>query len=176
MTSNYRNSEGTDLDNLFRVTNSNLGAIGFKTSNGADLGNRYSSGSLGYNVGLKNSAGTDLGYLRGNREVAIVNITVGKGSNLGYYGYSPNAYGSASPSIIFNSNFRLYCWDSMNFDISMSFRYSTFTITRLDSMLSSTITTNQKDTDNMCHGYSSEGNFFTSRDLGKTITVRIEKH
>lgn len=64
MASNYRNSAGTDLDDVFYVNNSNAGALGFLCSNGQDLGNRYPSGSLGYNVGYKNSAGTDIGYLR----------------------------------------------------------------------------------------------------------------
>lgn len=65
MTCNFRNSAGTDLDSLFTVNNGNAGAIGFKISDGTDLGNRFASGSLGYNVGYKNSAGTDIGYLRG---------------------------------------------------------------------------------------------------------------
>lgn len=66
MASSFLNSAGTDLDSLFYVSNSNAGALGFLVSGGQDLGNRYISGSLGYNVGYKNSAGTDLGYLRGN--------------------------------------------------------------------------------------------------------------
>ena len=65
MASNFLNSEGTDLDDVFYVNNSNAGALGFLMYNGQDLGNRYPSGSLGYNVGYKNSAGTDIGYLRG---------------------------------------------------------------------------------------------------------------
>lgn len=64
MTVNFRNSAGTDLDNLFYIANNNAGAIGFRASGGQDLGNRYPSGSLGYGVGYKNSAGTDIGYLR----------------------------------------------------------------------------------------------------------------
>ena len=66
MTANYKNSAGTDLDNLFYTNNGNAGAIGFLVTDGQDLGNRYISGSLGYNVGYKNAAGTDLGFLRGN--------------------------------------------------------------------------------------------------------------
>lgn len=76
MTANYRNSEGTDLDNLFYVNNSNAGAIGFKVSGGQDLGNRYASGSLGYAVGYKNSAGTDLGYLRGSVVAPTANVNI----------------------------------------------------------------------------------------------------
>lgn len=53
------------MDSLFYVDNSNAGSIGFLTSGGQDLGNRFATGSLGYSVGYKNSAGTDLGYLRG---------------------------------------------------------------------------------------------------------------
>lgn len=64
MTCGYLNSAGTDLDNIFAVTNSNAGALGFRCSNDQDLGNRYPSGSLGYSVGFLNSAGTDIGYLR----------------------------------------------------------------------------------------------------------------
>lgn len=69
MASNYKNSAGTDLDSLFLVNNSNAGAIGFKISDGADLGNRYSNAStkLNQTIGYKNSAGTDIGYLRSNR-------------------------------------------------------------------------------------------------------------
>lgn len=64
MTCNFRNAAGTDLDDVFYVINSNAGALGFKCSNGQDLGNRYPAGSLGTNVGYKSSAGTDIGYLR----------------------------------------------------------------------------------------------------------------
>lgn len=64
MTCNFRNSSGTDLDNIFYVNNSYAGTIGYKCSNGQDLGNRYPSGSLGYSIGYKNSSGTDIGYLR----------------------------------------------------------------------------------------------------------------
>jgi hypothetical protein len=79
MTSNYRNSAGTDLDSLFLVNNSNAGAIGFKISDGTDLGNRYSNAStkLNQTIGFKNSAGTDIGYLRSNKTpTSSGNITV----------------------------------------------------------------------------------------------------
>ena len=66
MASNYKNSAGTDLDNLFYIDNRNSGALGFRISDGTDLGNRYTSMStLGYSLGFLNSAGTDIGYLRG---------------------------------------------------------------------------------------------------------------
>lgn len=65
MTVGFRNSAGTDLDDLFLANNSNAGAIGFIASNGQDLGNRYANGSLGYNVGYKTSSGTDIGFIRG---------------------------------------------------------------------------------------------------------------
>ena len=65
MTSGYRNSAGTDLDNLFLVNDSGLGAVGFLTSSGTDIGNRYRGGSLGYSVGYRDMSGTDLGSLRG---------------------------------------------------------------------------------------------------------------
>lgn len=85
MASNFRNSAGTDLDNLFYVKNSNLGAIGFRISDGTDLGNRYTNGQvLGYNVGYKNSAGTDLGYLRGNRVDFVLQMYVGNDGTSGY--------------------------------------------------------------------------------------------
>ena len=61
----YYNSAGSDLDTLFYTDNGNAGALGFLAPNGQDLGNRYVNTSLGYNVGYLNSAGTDLGYLRG---------------------------------------------------------------------------------------------------------------
>ena len=52
MACGYLNSAGTDLDSLFLVDNKNSGAIGFLTSSGQDLGNRFSAAStLGYNVG-----------------------------------------------------------------------------------------------------------------------------
>lgn len=66
MASNYLNSAGTDLDNVFYVDNSNAGALGFLTSDNQDLGNRYPAGSLGVEVGYKTAAGTDIGYLRAN--------------------------------------------------------------------------------------------------------------
>ena len=51
----------------FYTDNSNAGAVGFLEPAGQDLGNRYTTAStLGYAVGLVNSAGTDLGYLRGS--------------------------------------------------------------------------------------------------------------
>lgn len=66
MASNYKNSAGTDLDNLFYIDNGNSGALGFRIPDGTDLGNRYTSMStLGYSLGFLNSAGTDIGYLRG---------------------------------------------------------------------------------------------------------------
>jgi hypothetical protein len=66
MTSGFKNSAGTDLDSLFLVNNQNAGAIGFKISDGTDLGNRYSNATtkLNQTIGFKNSAGTDIGYLR----------------------------------------------------------------------------------------------------------------
>lgn len=67
MTCGYKNPAGTDLDSLFYISNKNPGALGFRMSNGQDLGNRYTDDSvLGYNVGYRNSAGTDLGFLRGD--------------------------------------------------------------------------------------------------------------
>lgn len=79
MASNYFTSAGTDLDSLFYIDNRNAGAIGFQVANGQDLGNRYSAEStLGYNVGYKNNAGTDLGYLRGTVTVpGIVSHSLG---------------------------------------------------------------------------------------------------
>jgi hypothetical protein len=65
MASNYYTDSGTDLDNIFSVTNSNAGALGFKVADGQDLGNRYPAGSLGREVGFKIDNGTDIGYLRG---------------------------------------------------------------------------------------------------------------
>lgn len=94
MASNYRTSAGTDLDSVFYINNSNAGAIGFKVAEGQDLGNRYVSGSLGYNVGLKNSAGTDLGYLRGGMIAptgsAAVTATNSKVVLTDCYGWDPN--------------------------------------------------------------------------------------
>lgn len=67
MTCGYRNPAGTDLDSLFYTSNKNVGAVGFRQSNGVDLGNKYAHETvLGYSVGYRNSAGTDLGFLRGN--------------------------------------------------------------------------------------------------------------
>ena len=108
MTSNYRNSAGTDLDNLFYINNANLGAIGFKMSDGVDLGNRYANDQvLGYNVGYKNSAGTDIGYLRGQRKPYTHILTVDEINMAFYkmygYGTGPNGRrGSISPTT-FNS-------------------------------------------------------------------------
>lgn len=67
MTVSFYNAAGTDLDSLFYTDNGNAGAVGFQAPGGQDLGNRYTTVStLGYAVGLVNSAGTDLGYLRGS--------------------------------------------------------------------------------------------------------------
>lgn len=76
MTCGFQNSAGTDLDNIFAVTNSNAGALGFQCSNGQDLGNRYASGSLGISVGFQNSAGTDIGFLRSNKVTKTVSIPI----------------------------------------------------------------------------------------------------
>lgn len=66
MTCGYLNSAGTDLDNIFKVSNTNVGALGFIASDGKDLGNRFTGETkLGYAVGYVNNAGTDIGYLRG---------------------------------------------------------------------------------------------------------------
>ncbi len=43
MTCGYQNSAGTDLDSLFYISNGNAGPVGFQSSNGQDLGNRYSN-------------------------------------------------------------------------------------------------------------------------------------
>lgn len=78
MASNFFNSSGTDLDNLFQITNSNAGTLGYVCSNGEDLGNRYPTGSLGTTIGYYSSAGTDIGYIR-TKEVAptgTVSLTV----------------------------------------------------------------------------------------------------
>lgn len=95
MTCNFKNSAGTDLDNLFYANYGNAGALGFKCSDGNDLGNRYISGSLGYNVGYKNSAGTDIGYLRGNLVApsgsATLNTTYTKKLLATCDGYDPYA-------------------------------------------------------------------------------------
>ena len=62
-------ADGRDLDALFSSTYSNAGGLAFKQSDGWDLGNKYSPGSLGYNVNFKISNGTDLGVVRGNKVV-----------------------------------------------------------------------------------------------------------
>ena len=64
MTCNFLNNAGQDLDNLFAISNSNAGNLGFVTVDGQDLGNRYPNGSLNYAVGYQTSNGTDIGYLR----------------------------------------------------------------------------------------------------------------
>lgn len=76
MTVNFKNSAGTDLDSLFSITNTNAGALGFKEAGGQDLGNRFAVGSLGTNVGYKNNAGTDIGYLRGKVVAPQATITL----------------------------------------------------------------------------------------------------
>lgn len=100
MTSNFRNSAGTDLDDVFYVNNSNAGALGFLIYNGQDLGNRYPSGSLGYNVGYKNSAGTDIGYLRCKLVAPTASINVGTSNvntcNIDAYMYTREVSGHIS--------------------------------------------------------------------------------
>lgn len=83
MTCGFRNSAGTDLDSLFYINNGNAGALGFRCSNGQDLGNRYTnSATLGYSVGFRNSAGTDLGLLRGSVASPTAVGVAGYGCNL----------------------------------------------------------------------------------------------
>ena len=66
MTSGFLNSAGTDLDDIFAVTNNGKDSLGLVASDGKDLGVRYpSETALGYSVGILNAQGTDLGYLRG---------------------------------------------------------------------------------------------------------------
>jgi hypothetical protein len=91
MASNFLNSAGTDLDDVFFVNNSNAGALGFQVSNGQDLGNRYPSGSMGYNVGYQNSAGTDIGYLRSDYFIPVVTSHNVTGSNV--YSGKDGCYG-----------------------------------------------------------------------------------
>ena len=90
MTANYKNSAGTDLDNLFYTNNGNAGPVGYLVANGQDLGNRYVSGSLGYNVGYKNAAGTDLGFIRGNLVAPTATATSTLTNN-------SHSYGQANP-------------------------------------------------------------------------------
>ena len=81
MATNFTNSAGTDLDSLFYTDNGNGGAIGLLTSNSVDLGNKYTNKStLGYNVGYANSAGTDIGYLRGSMTAPEGTITLTRNS------------------------------------------------------------------------------------------------
>lgn len=66
MTCGFKDAAGTDLDDIFQVTDKNVGPLGFQQSDGKDLGNRYDDDIiLGYSVGYRNSAGTDIGFLRG---------------------------------------------------------------------------------------------------------------
>ena len=82
MASGFLNSAGTDLDNLFSDTSSNAGALGFKVSNGQDLGNRYIAGSIGTNVGYKNNAGTDIGFLRGKIVAPTATISLSRSNHI----------------------------------------------------------------------------------------------
>ena len=105
MGTNFRNSAGTDLDDLFGVANNNVGFIGFRTSDGQDLGNRYNSGSLGFGIGYKDSAGTDIGFIRG-KAIQSATISVNVGSNrtsMAGYSSSAPAFGSISPTTAFGS-------------------------------------------------------------------------
>lgn len=66
MASGFLNSAGTDLDDIFAVTNDGKDSLGLVASDGKDLGIRYSSETaLGYSVGILSAQGTDIGYLRG---------------------------------------------------------------------------------------------------------------
>lgn len=66
MTCGFRNSAGTDLENVFYSDYRNAGSLGFRKSDGFDLGNQFCASTvLGYSVGYKSSSGTDLGFLRG---------------------------------------------------------------------------------------------------------------
>lgn len=115
MTSNFLNSAGTDLDDVFYVNNSNAGALGFQLSNGQDLGNRYPSGSLGYNVGYKNSAGTDIGYLRcklvaptASINVSTSNVNLYNSDSYGYW-YESSGHNSYSQYIVKTGRGTLTC-------------------------------------------------------------------
>ena len=81
-------------------------------SGGQDLGNRFSTGSLGYNVGYKNNAGTDIGYLRGkDRYPGYIEstLTISDLGKPGYLGYNiidhgkdyPDVGGSLNPDVGF---------------------------------------------------------------------------
>lgn len=68
MATNFRNSAGTDFDDLFDpyVTGTVPPNTAFRTSNGVDLAGRYapiSFGSKGPDVGFRTSAGTDVSNL-----------------------------------------------------------------------------------------------------------------
>lgn len=89
MTVGFQNSAGVDLDNIFAVTNSNDGALGFVTNDNQDIGNRYPLGSVGFEVGYKDSTGTDIGFLRA-KSFAITYSNDGNGT----YGFSQNADGT----------------------------------------------------------------------------------
>lgn len=79
MTVGFQNSAGVDLDNIFAVTNSNDGALGFVTNDNQDIGNRYPLGSVGFEVGYKDSTGTDIGFLRA-KSFAITYSNDGNGT------------------------------------------------------------------------------------------------
>lgn len=98
--SNYQNSAGTDLDNLFYTSNSNAGSLGYLDTNSVDLGNKYTNANtLGYATGYQNNSGTDIGYSRGNfnpsgsglRLVVPGGYAFNDGMDGGCYGYYSDA-------------------------------------------------------------------------------------
>lgn len=177
MASNYRNSAGTDLDNLFRVTNSNAGAIGFIESGGQDLGNRYPTGSLGYNVGYKNSAGTDIGYLRSNDFATDVNLRItwerifdenGMAIIGGYYIGSGNIFGYSFTIKQEWSDDSSYDYYSLAINGIVG---STAIITRLNTGSSVTLTYNNKKKH---FGLSSKTSLFGDIVYPTMVPLRIK--
>lgn len=75
MASGFRASSGADLDSVFaaRVAAA-IGGVGYRTSDGVDISQRYQPGSSGIVTGLRRSDGVDLGNLFSSSAPAPVNF------------------------------------------------------------------------------------------------------
>lgn len=63
----YYDKSGRDLDNIFLVTNSMVGQLGFVDLQFVDIGNKYTDETtLNYPIGFVAANGLDIGYLRGD--------------------------------------------------------------------------------------------------------------
>ena len=83
MATGYKLPDGRDFDDVFPVISGGGQTVGYKLSNGSDLGARYPAGNSGITTGYRNSSGVDLGALFGTGTLGTVTRTTDRDTATG---------------------------------------------------------------------------------------------